>query len=331
MENDNNIIINDDLITRYLSGEAKPEEAVALQDWLKDHANSNYFEEARSTWHAAFPAKRPRSVNIEMAWSKLKHEINPSVFKKPQRSLRPRTIHYSIAASVVFVIAVGLAFYLRDGRKVREILVSTQNTTRQIHFPDNSKIALYHNSTISYPKSFDGKSREVHLATGEAFFQITPDNQKPFIVHTDVGDIKVVGTAFNVVVADGRLKVSVNEGKVMMYSANDTVMLKAGFSGEVKSGNQSIRVKDTINANEWGYATNQFVFKDTPLQEVISSIEKAHPCTIKLINTNINNCRLTATFEKVSVENMLALISETLNLSVTRDGKMFILEGEGCP
>lgn len=331
MENDNNIIINDDLITRYLSGEANPEEAIALHNWLNDHVNRNYFEEIKTTWHAAFPSRRPRLVNTSTAWSKVTIELNRS-FKeeRPSRQLSPR-FYYSIAASVVFILTAVLTFYFTRIPQVSDIIVSTKDTTRRIDFADNSLAVLYHNSTLSYPKTFDGQTREVHLATGEAFFKVVPNKAKPFIIHTSVGEIKVVGTAFNVVANNGHLEVGVNEGSVLLYTEDDSVMIEAGSTGEVNADDQSIAVKQTIDPNVWGYATNIFTFKDTPLREVISSIQKAYPYTIQVTEENINNCRLTATFEKVSVENMLDLIAETLNLSATRDGKMFILEGEGCP
>jgi ferric-dicitrate binding protein FerR (iron transport regulator) len=117
----------------------------------------------------------------------------------------------------------------------------------------------------------------------------------------------------------------------MVVSAYDTAYLEAGFTGMVQAGGNAIQIWGTVNANAWGYATRHFVFKDTPLKEVISSLEKAYPNTIRVRTKNINNCNLTVTFDNVSAEKMVDLIAETLNLSVTRDGSVFILEGEGCP
>lgn len=329
MESEKNISISDELIARYLSGEADPEEIMVLQEWLAQPANRNHFEAIQSTWHAALPSKTPRRVNAAAAWSSISRKIGkaPAV-----RSLRPRIFYLRIAASVILLVAAGGLFYFIGGdEKLGEITVSTTDFSRHIDLSDHSAATLNRLSTFVYPATFDSQTREVHFLQGEAFFNVSADSEKPFIVHTPVAHIRVVGTAFNVVVEENRLEVSVDEGKVMVYTENDSVILEPGFTGEVTPGKKSIQVKDSVNANDWGYATNRFIFKDTPLREVISSIEKAYPYSVTPVNGNIDNCRLTATFEKVSVEKMLNLIAETLNLSVSRNGKVFILEGEGCP
>jgi hypothetical protein len=67
------------------------------------------------------------------------------------------------------------------------------------------------------------------------------------------------------------------------------------------------------------------------MPDVIKAIEKAYPCTISFSNDNIKKCPLTASFETDSVDKIVLLISESLNLKVEQNGKVFILQGEGCP
>jgi ferric-dicitrate binding protein FerR (iron transport regulator) len=129
----------------------------------------------------------------------------------------------------------------------------------------------------------------------------------------------------------GGLEVSVKEGKVLVYTANDSSYLEAGSTAVIQAASHTIVVKDSVNTNSWGYATQQLVFKDLPMREVIADIEKAYPYSIRLSDKNINNCRLTATFDNDSAENLVNLIAETLNLSVAKNGNVFTLEGEGCP
>jgi len=76
--------------------------------------------------------------------------------------------------------------------------VSTKPGSRtQIQLPDGSVVRLNSSSSLTYDKNFGKNIREVSL-TGEAFFEVTKDSSHPFIIHTNVIDIKVVGTAFNV-------------------------------------------------------------------------------------------------------------------------------------
>lgn len=330
MENESKVSVSDELIARYLSGEATPEEAMALQEWLANPVHRNHFEGMKGAWYAALPVKKPRQVDRDVAWSSVrgKMEKTPVV----SRTLNSRILYIGIAASVTIMFTTGLLLYFMEtANELPEMIVTTTDSSRHLNLSDNSAVILNRNSSISYPESFSDQTREVNLVRGEAFFFVSPDSEKPFIVHTTFADIRVIGTTFNVVADEHRLLVGVNEGKVMLYNERDSVTLVYGFTGEVNSSSKAIAVRDSTNVNDWVYATNRLVFKDTPLTQVIAAIEKSYPYSIRTATGNIKNCKLTATFEKVSVEKMLYLIAETLNLSITRNGKVFILEGEGCP
>jgi ferric-dicitrate binding protein FerR (iron transport regulator) len=165
---------------------------------------------------------------------------------------------------------------------------------------------------------------------GEAFFRVTTDAPKPFIVNTPIVSIKVVGTAFNVIVGDESVSVSVDEGKVFVFSPTDSIYLEAGKSVSFNQAEQKFNLAQS-NRNDWAYASRKLVFVNTPLREVFDQIEKAQNCEIRVSKSEIGNCKLTATFESVSTDYMLNLITEALNLSVTRDDKRtFKVDGKGC-
>jgi transmembrane sensor len=330
VKGDYDIEIKDELIVRYLAGEAGPEEAMALQDWLMLAENRAYFENIQRTWEQAHPSKTPRAIDRGQAWKKVDLQTKPVAMWK-SKSRRRNTIVFRIAASLLIAVLATMLIYIRFNRTSAEmVLVTTANALKSVTLPDNSTAILHHNSRLTYPAIF-GDRREVNLEQGEVFFTVTPDTGKPFLIHTSLADIRVVGTAFNVTLQGDYLEVSVKEGKVLVYTSQDSSYLTAGFACIVEPAMGTIRVKDSVNINTWGYATHRLIFKDTPLEEVIADIEKAYPYSITLGNPNINNCRLTATFDNDSAENLLNLIAETLNLSVVKNGTMFTLEGEGCP
>jgi ferric-dicitrate binding protein FerR (iron transport regulator) len=185
-------------------------------------------------------------------------------------------------------------------------------------------------SNLAYPETFETGQREVTLIKGEVFFRVTADAAKPFVVNTSTISIKVVGTAFNVIVNEQSVSVSVDEGKVLVYSATDSVYLEADKAASFNPAQQKFEVTES-NQNEWAYASGKLVFINTPLEEVFNHIEKLQNCEIQVSNAEIGNCKLTATFESVSTDYMLNLITEALNLSVTRnDERTFKVEGNGC-
>ncbi len=333
MKREYDIEIKDELIVRYLAGEAGPEEAMALQDWLTHAENKAYFENIQQTWEQAHPSKTARSIEAQQAWKKVNLQTGPAVMWTDESAARKRKAFIvRIAASLLITVLATILIYIRmHTAEIERVSVVTTDSLKNVNLPDNSTATLYRNSKLVYPATFNVKERAVTMERGEVFFTITPDTEKPFIIHTSIADIRVVGTAFNVVVRGDQLEVSVKEGKVLVYTSQDSSYLAAGFTGIVRPAMGAIRVKDSVNANTWGYATHRLIFKDAPLETVITDIEKAYPYSITLGNPNINNCRLTATFDNDSAENLLNLIAETLNLSVVKNGTVFTLEGEGCP
>lgn len=330
MKREHDIEIKDELIVRYLAGEAGPEEAMALQDWLLLAENRAYFESIQQTWEQTHPSKKIRSVDAQQAWQKLNMQTEPAVMWKRKAETRRHTIILRIAATLLITVLASLLIYIRLNKPVEMVAVTTADSLKNVNLPDNSTATLHYNSKLMYPATFGEAQRNVELVQGEAFFTVTPNAQKPFIIHTALADIRVVGTAFNVALKDNQLEVSVKEGKVLVYTSQDSSYLAAGFTGIVPAMGV-IRRKDSVHTNAWGYATHRLIFKDTPLREVIDDIEKAYPYSITLSNASINNCRLTATFDNDSAENLLNLIAETLNLSVVKNGTVFTLQGEGCP
>lgn len=325
------IEVNDELIVRYLAGEAGPEEAMALEDALADPAVKEKFAALESAWYAARPDSTPRQVSSQNAWTTFEERLVENVSKTI--ALDRRKFLYRIAASIALVVASGAALFLLLTKNAdpANIMAATEANTKRVQLSDRSQITLYHETTLSYPEKFDDKLREVELLEGEAYFSISPNKEKPFIVHTSLGDIRVVGTAFNVTIKDGQMEVGVNEGTVMVMTANDSRTIDAGFSAVVTPSGGQMQVNDGADANAWAYATGRFSFEDAEMDDVLSNIEKTFAVSIRLRNEEIRNCRVTASFNKVSVEKMLNLIAETLSLTVDRNGTEYILEGEGCP
>src|SRR4051812_3469794 len=119
------MIVDDDLIAKFLSGEASPEEAMALHEWLAVPANKTRFDEMSSTWDEANPAKAFKSLNKEGAWRKI----------KPAKNL---VWPIGIAASVLLVISV---LVIRNtGSEIAQLTESTQDTTKDVSLADNSRV-----------------------------------------------------------------------------------------------------------------------------------------------------------------------------------------------
>jgi ferric-dicitrate binding protein FerR (iron transport regulator) len=333
VKNEHEFTVTEVLISKYLAGEADATEADELHTWLQQPANYAYFQEAERAWHTAHPSKSPKAIDRGQAWKKIEDHILQSHGAKslPLYPLKPKNVSMKVAASIVIVATIALLLYTRFRPATEtEYVVRTGDNVQRIDLPDQSKAVIYKGTELSYTSHGDVPTRKVNLRAGEVFFQVKKDVRKPFIIHTDIGDIRVLGTSFNVKLVNNTLEVGVREGKVLLYTQQDSLTLTAGTTGTIKP-DQSLDAVNTVKPNGWGYATHQFVYKDASLQEVLADFEKAYNCTIRTEGGAISRCRLTATFENDSARNLLDLIAESLNLSVTNHDGVFVLEGEGCP
>jgi ferric-dicitrate binding protein FerR (iron transport regulator) len=326
------IEINDELIAGYLSGAATPEEALALEDWLTIPANKIHFEKFESVWNASAASKKP-VFNSAEAWKKIDSSINVGSNKPEAKVLflgfTKQTLR--IAASFL-VLAVSVVLIVLNFKKEEKYsTIATAEGTLTVKLSDHSVVTLNHHSALDYPVEFKKNTRELILKKGEAFFEVSPDKQKPFIVHTQVADIRVVGTSFNVITTQDQTEISVREGKVWVKAGLDSALLTKGSTALFTLGKAASIVEEEKESNVWGYATHKLVFKDTPLKTAIKDIEKAYTCSISVANKNIGKCKLTATFDRDEVDKVINLIAEILNLKVKHDGKKFTLEGDGCP
>ncbi len=150
------------------------------------------------------------------------------------------------------------------------------------------------NTTLSYMKHFHGNTRNVELK-GEAFFEVTPDKSKPFIIKADQAVIKVVGTSFNVDTkrSPATVEVYVATGIVEVYkpeSKNNSVFLHPGEMGTVSKN--IIHSKKASNENAIAWKTGRMDFRDIPLSEAVEMLNKMYRVNIicnepDLVNTKV--------------------------------------------
>src|ERR1700722_12075628 len=168
------------------------EETIAA--WLQwcDEAPENLqaFKRTQAVWHAALPMEVP-SVSS-------------------RSTLKP---WFSAAASIILAVSVAVWFVARHGSDSGRQSFSTPIAGRGLSvLPDGSKVELGAGSRIT--TEYSEATRGVTVDSGEAFFSVKKDAQRPFVV--SAGDLRViaVGTAFNVRRGDDRVVVAVEEGKV---------------------------------------------------------------------------------------------------------------------
>ncbi len=196
-----------------------------------------------------------------------------------------------IAASLLLLIALGASIAIAVGRYQKVTITTSANERlKNVTLPDGSTVTMNCNTTLSYMKHFRGNTRNVEL-TGEAFFEVTPDKSRPFIIQADEAAIRVVGTSFNVDTkgSSSTVEVYVSTGIVEVYkpeSRNNSVFLHPGEMGTVSKN--IINSKKASNENAIAWKTGRMDFRDIPLSEAVEMLNKMYRCEYYSQRTGIS-------------------------------------------
>jgi transmembrane sensor len=143
----------------------------------------------------------------------------------------------------------------------------------QITLPDETKVWLNAESSLRFPTAFVEKERAVEL-TGEAYFEVAPNKNKPFLVKTGQSTTRVLGTSFNIMAYndEGPVKTTLLEGAVNVDEGGHSVLLQPGEQGIFNSGSIATRTVNTRAVVAWkdGY----YFFDRTPVQNVMRQIAR---------------------------------------------------------
>ena len=326
----------DDLIGKYLAGEAISEEIAFIESWVnQDERNRKYFDQFRTIFQKSAEVIDYQVYDTDAAWAKLRQSLKgsqgKSVTLQPPTPTNSFQLLWRIAASVILVLGVGFFVYqLNKPEAVRPTVFVSKTGTITDKLPDGSDVVLNKQSQLAY--SFD-KKKKVHKVTlkGEAYFNIQHDSTKTFIVDIDGVMIKDIGTSFNVKAypESNTIEVVVESGVVMFYTDTDSgVYLRANGKGIYNKTTRTFTI-DQPEENVLAYKTKVFTFSNTDLQAVVESLNGVYEKEI-VITGKIKNCHITVSFNNESHEEIVAIIAETLALKITESGGKIMLEGPGC-
>lgn len=314
------------LAARLLSGEASPaERALHTAQLQKDAQYRDSWEAYVALWTMSGEAFVLEDVDTESAWNKVK-----ALSFSPVKVRRQKLILLRYAALLAGVLLVGALWWLWPGADVPATteMMAGGDLRQEVLLSDGTQVTLNAGSRLVYHQPFTGDERRVQLS-GEAWFDVAPDAQVPFFVETDALVIRVIGTAFNVrSFTDVELsQVEVGSGIVEVHSlanANESVRLAAG-DGVVYSRSNQHLAKVKANPNFMAWKTGRIQFQETPMAEVLETLERVYNQPLKVRDTSILEEQLGGTFNDTSFEYVLDVVCKTFNLEhQTENGVVYL-------
>lgn len=307
----------------YLLGELSPDEAERVRLWIEDPANQTRYNQFKMIWDKSRELAAVSTVDENIAWNSFKARIkNNDTIPAPVVPLFKRFYVKAISAAAVIILAIGLFWW---NRPAAEKTLAAGQTVVIEKLADGSEITLNKQSTLHYPTAFKGKTRSVALK-GEAFFNITPDKSKPFIISVNDIRVTVVGTSFNIRENSNYVEVLVETGTVIVSRDSQKITLQAGekinmpFTG-------AIAAKEKVNDKLHNYyRTKEFVCDDTPLWKLVQVLNEAYKTNIVFGKEELKDLRMNTSFYNESLDQVLEVIRLTFNLTVRKENGKIILE-----
>ncbi|HZL11077.1 MAG TPA: FecR domain-containing protein [Prolixibacteraceae bacterium] len=274
----------------------------------------------------------------DRAWEKVESRIHNQV-SSSRTKIRKFISNplYRIAAAVLFAALLLVSgyevLYTPSTSVVMMEISASDQVLNTFTLPDGTLVSLNSKTKISYPKRFGRKIREVSIE-GEAFFEVKPNKNKPFIIHAGKAQIKVLGTSFNVsAYPETKLvEVIVETGKVQVLNQmikplqTEELILAPGDKGTLVYASNTLLKSTNQNPNFIAWKTRNLIFKATSLREVIGNLEKVYKIKIRLDDPKLNELLLTAQFNNYSLDFILKVIENTFQIEAQKVDGQYILK-----
>jgi ferric-dicitrate binding protein FerR (iron transport regulator) len=335
-----------EIVIKDLAGDISPQEGQELQHIMsEDTVFARQYELFRMYWaqnHHDYIDGRQLFENVQSRINELEKEAGISEMKpltQPVRNIRRLGWISGVAATVALLITAGTYFYV--GHRNTLVAKSTVKGEKSTFImEDGTRVTLNADSKLEYAANFPEKNREVYL-TGEAFFDVHSDANKPFIIHTANMNVKVLGTAFNIksypneasteaTLLRGSIEVTVPSNpseRILLKPSQKLVINNAGNSDSTKT--RSVAVKNVHPAlttltyfqqrdtmiMETSWLQNKLVFQNEDFESLAKRMERWYNISIRFSRTDSRQLRFTGILEGETIAEALHALHMTENFN----------------
>lgn len=311
------------LFEKFINGNCTPEEYSQILKFIQNPENDSHLDKLLLDDYTKTIKREPSIKPDHHLLDAIHHQI---ALKEQNQSLVIRFYKRLLSAAAILIFGLILGSVLFVQTQTSEVI--TQNITTpygaktQFTLPDGSLVWLNSGSTFSYPSRFDGE-RVVEL-TGEAYF-IVEKQKEPFKIKTRYGEVEVFGTKFNVKAYENETFLTTLESGSVVFTNiyGKQARLEPGTQVLFDAQNFKLRRVETKLFTSW--KDGQLIFRDEPLQNIITQLERWYNVKIVLKEERIKNLKYNGTIEMESFSEVLELIKVTTPIKYSFDRKTRVL------
>ena len=292
-----------DILYKFFEGKASPKEQRLIGQWLDE---SEKHKEVLVRERMVFDAMSVSGGITDRQSVQSRKKRTRVVFMELLR----------VAAVILVMFLVGGYIYVRKMEEIRlanNIVTVPVGQRVNLQLPDGTSVWLNASSEIIYPAYFSGSTREIHL-NGEAYFEVEHNASKPFIVHTETFDIKVLGTKFNVEAYKGMegFTTALMEGSVEVTDRkNKDKSVRLYPAQKVAFRNGELCKSPIDNYDVYRWREGLICFKETRFADLMRQLEKNYGVRILINNEAVKEKVFSDKFRTTDgIDNALRLLQK---------------------
>ena len=184
----------------------------------------------------------------------------------------------------------------KDTARVMNRLVIPRGGEFNLTLSDGTHVWLNAETELRYPVQFNGKERVVYLK-GEAYFEVSKNKEKPFLVQVDDMSVKVYGTAFNVNTYN-KIETVLVTGSVSMNQGGKEVLLKPNQKGVFDQVSGKITVEDVDVLAYVSWKNGDFIFRNESLNSIMDKLSRWYGLEVLYQDARLQNVRLSGNLKR---------------------------------
>ncbi|MDR1402864.1 MAG: FecR domain-containing protein [Tannerellaceae bacterium] len=314
-------------VERYLQGKATEEETGRLQAFLeKDRRLSEWMENRLASASEALDADtRARMLaNIRRQTGYAPPACGDGKVCKVRVYLRRVSIVAALAAFLA--IWLGAYVYLNVQETAAFEVAAAKGEKASLTLPEGSTVALNSDSKIICRADFNRRDRALTLE-GEAYFDVTHNPEKPFIVTCEQISVRVLGTRFGIKTYgnEDHISIVLNAGKIRLTTPKETIEMKPDDRIVYNKRTQTA-ICEKVNADDYtGWRQNRLRFENESLETIVKSVSRMHNIDIEFDRPQLKDLRFTGTIDNTNIESVLDAIKLTSLLNYRlEDGVVYL-------
>lgn len=324
------------IIQKYVSGTSEKEELDCAISVLEDPYHNL---ELRPTLYKLWNEENeistdfPEFGDYNNLLNQIHHQINLAEKSQDKSKIKRLILTISKVAAVLLIVAfIGVfAQIYKTTEPVYYTSIAPKGSVAQMVLPDNTMVYLNSGSEIKYSINGEGGQREVFLK-GEAWFQVTKNKEKPFIVHTPFYNINVHGTEFNVKAypEDNEITTTLEKGSIEISSTKQfriqsNQLLKPGEQLTYNKKHNSIQLKNVKTRLYTSWKENKLIFINMELKELIILLERKYGVDIEVEDDSILELHYDGTLKNETILEVMSILKHSLPITYNIEGQKLLI------